>query len=294
VSEENLLVERFEQHRARLTVMAYRMVGSPGSEHAVQETWVQLSQSGADDVEDLDRWLRTELARVCLQILRARTPHLDVEPPAVARHDGAPDDGGSAADPAYDALPVVLRTLSPAERVAFALHDLSEVPIEEVARILGRTPTAARQLAGRARRRVQSPDRTLEADRTVHGRVVDAFLRAAPTEDLDELVWLLHPDAALHADAAVHPDAVHPDALHADVAGVHSVAIGAQAVAETFARHAKGTRPATLDGFPAAVQSVDGRTTVVAFTVTDGRIAEIELITDPEVVARLDLGSAPS
>jgi DNA-directed RNA polymerase specialized sigma24 family protein len=293
VSEENLLVERFEQHRARLTVMAYRMVGSPGSEHAVQETWVRFSQSGADDVEDLDRWLRTELAHVCLHILRARTPHLDVEPLAVARDDGAPDDGGSAADPPYDALPVVLRTLSPAERVAFALHDLSEVPIEEVARILGRTPTAARQLAGRARRRVQSPDRTLEADRTVHGRVVDAFLRAARAEDLDELVWLLHADAAVHADA-VHPDAVHPDALPADVAGVHSVAIGAQAAAETFARHAKGTRPATLDGFPAAVQSVEGRTTVVAFTVTDGRIAEIELISDPEVVARLDLGSAPS
>lgn len=173
-------------------------------------------------------------------------------------------------------------TLAPAERIAYVLHDVLAVPLDEVAGALGRTPTATRQLASRARRRVESPEQSLDAERTVHDRVVDAFLTALRIGDLDELVWLLHPDAALHEGTA------------------WAETRGAQAVAETFADRARSAAPVLLDGFAAAARSSGDRLEVVfGFTVVDGRVAEIELMTDPELLARLDLvtggvpGSAP-
>jgi DNA-directed RNA polymerase specialized sigma24 family protein len=253
--DDDQLAQQFEEHRDRLVSVARRVLGSDGgAEDAVQEAWVRLSRAEADDVAPGER-LTTVVAQVCLDILRTRT----ARPEQPARAD-------------------VLDTLAPAERLAFVLHDGCAVPVDEVGRILGRTPTAAGQLAGRARRRVQSPERTLEADRTVQGRVVDAFLTATRAGDLEELVWLLHPDAELHADEA------------AVGSGASSLVRGAAAVAETFAGRARATRPALLDGFAAAVESVGGPPRVVyAFTVVDGRIAEIELLADPAVLPRLDL-----
>ncbi len=182
------------------------------------------------------------------------------------------------ADSVSDELVVVLRTLAPAERLAFVLHDVCAMPFDEVAGMLGRTPTAARQLASRARRRVQSPERTSEADRTVQKRVVDAFLTASAAGDLEELVWLLHQDAVLHADAA------------SVEAGAPAEVLGAQAVAELFAIRARAALPATLDGFAAAVRTVGGEPGVVfGFTVLEGKIAEVELLADLDVLASLDL-----
>jgi RNA polymerase sigma factor (sigma-70 family) len=291
VSDEDLLAERFEEHRTRLTAMAYRMLGSTGpADDAVQEAWIRLSRSEAENIENLGGWLTTVVTRVCLDMLRARTARreelVDIAHPAVTQEDsGHPEHEAVLADAVSDALLVVLSTLAPAERLAFVLHDLFAMPFEEIARILGRTSTATRQLASRARRRVQSPERTLEADRTVQGRVVDAFLTASRTGDLEELVWLLHPDAVLRADGAAVGIGAVPQTT------------GARAVAETFAGRAQAARPATLDGFPAAVWTVRGRPKVVfGFTVVDGRIAEIELLADPEVLATLDVvaGSAAS
>lgn len=195
----------------------------------------------------------------------------------------------------------VCAMLAPAERIAYVLHDVLAVPLEEVAGALGRTPTATRQLASRARRRVESPEQSLDAERTVHDRVVDAFLTALRIGDLDELVWLLHPDAALHEDTGpLTPDALAAGALaEGAVAGDGETGIaaaggaetrGAPAVAEAFADRARCAAPALLDGFAAAVRSGGDRPEVVfGFTVVDGRVAEIELMTDPELLARLDL-----
>jgi RNA polymerase sigma-70 factor (ECF subfamily) len=178
-----------------------------------------------------------------------------------------------------DRPPDPMAALAPAERVAFLLHDRFAVPVAEVAGVLGRTPTAARQLVDRARRQVQSPEWTLDADRTVQTRVVGAFLTASSTGDLEELTWLLHPGALLHADPA------------AVAAGAPAEARGAQAVAETFVGLAGSARPALLDGFAAAALVVAGRAErVFGFTVVDGRIAEIELLADPRVLPTLDLG----
>jgi Sigma-70, region 4 len=187
---------------------------------------------------------------------------------------------GSAAaaeEAGIEALP----TMAPGERVAFVLHDRLGVPVEEVAAILGRSPTATRQLAGRGRRLVESPEVSLDAERTVHGRVVDAFLTAARTGDVEELAWLLHPDAVLHADDRAMCD------------GAREIR-GAPAVAQAFAGRPQPACRVLLDGFAGAAWPVGARPEeVVGFTVVDGRIEEIELLADPEVVARLDLGPQP-
>lgn len=202
--------------------------------------------------------------------------------------------GEQLLDPQAD----VWATLAPAERIAYVLHDVLAVPLEEVAGALGRTPTATRQLASRARRQVESPEQSLDAERTVHGRVVDAFLTALRIGDLDELVWLLHPDAALHEDTGpLAPDALPAGAPAEGAAaggaaagGAEAETRGAKAVAETFADRARSAAPALLDGFAAAVRSAYGRPEAVfGFTVVDGRVAVIELMTDPELLARLDL-----
>jgi len=286
VEDDELLARQFEEHRSRLLAVAYRMLGSSAeADDAVQEAWIRLSRSDAEEVRNLGGWLTTVVARVCLDMLRSRTARredaLDIdryEASVTAEDAGHPEHEAVLADSVGMALLVVLETLAPAERLAFVLHDMFAVPFEEVARILGRTPTATRQLASRARRRVQSPERTLDADRAVQERVVDAFLAASRGGDLEELVWLLHPDAAIHADAA------------AVAVGAAGEVLGAQAVAETFVGRARAARPALLDGFAAAVWTAGGQPRMVfGFTVVDGRIAEIELLADPEVLPRLDL-----
>jgi RNA polymerase sigma-70 factor (ECF subfamily) len=257
VGDEQRVAERFEEHRPRLVAIASQLLGPAGSaDDVVQEAWTRLRTAGAAD-DDGGR-LTTLVGRACLRLLNRR-------PASREEHS---DDGD-----------VLLTSLAPAERVAFVLDDLVGMPLEEIAGILGRSPRATRQLAGRARRQVQSPQWTLDADRTVQSRVVDAFLAACTAGDLEELVWLLHADAELHADAA---------AVEAGgVAETH----GAQEVAETFAGVARSARGVLLDGFPAAVRSDGGRPDMVfGFTVVDGRVAEIELLADPDVLPLLDLG----
>jgi RNA polymerase sigma-70 factor, ECF subfamily len=282
VSAEDDPAARFEEHRPRLTGIARRILGSARlADDAVSETWRRLGRGPAPHPEELGARLTAELARACLEMLQGRASVAAPERPVEALP--APDVG-TGIGPAAD----VLAGTRPAERVAFVLHDLCAVPLTDVATILGRTPTATRQLAGRARRQVQSPERSLDAERTVHGRVVDAFLTASRAGDLEELVWLLHPDAVLHAE--VGPD---DDAGTAQRGLAVRETRGAQDVAATFAGRARAAHPALLDGFAAASHAVDGRPIeVFGFTVVDGRIAEVELITDPEVLARLDLAPA--
>ena len=303
MDDEDLLARRFDEHRGRLVAVAYRMLGSAGeADDAVQEAWIRHGRCDPGATQDLGGWLTTVVARVCLDMLRARTSRR--EEALDAHHPGAhPDAGVVLDDPGHldheavladsvgAALLVVLDTLAPAERLAFVLHDMFAVPFDEIARILGRTPTSSRQLASRARRRVQAPERTLDAERAVQGRVVDAFLAACRTGDLEELVWLLHPDAVLHADAAAAA------AGAAGAAGEVGEVRGADAVAVTCSGRAGAARAALLDGFPAAVWAVSGRPRLVfGFTVVDGRIAEIELLADTDALTRLDLvvGSGPA
>ena len=283
---QTLLAQRFEEHRPHLRAVALRMLGSTGdADDAVQEAWLRLSRSDTSDVANLGGWLTTVVGRVCLDMLRsraARREHPGPLPEATLdeRGPGHPEHEAVLADSVGAALLVVLETLAPAERLAFVLHDLFGVPFDEVAGILGRTPTATRQLASRARRRVRSPALSLDDDRTAQRRVVDAFLAASRSGDFTALLELLHPDAVLHADGAAVAMGAEPEL------------VGAAAVAETFRGRARGARPVDLDGFAAAVWSVGGAPRVVfGFTVEDGQIVEVELLADPEVVPRLDLAA---
>ncbi|HYO41377.1 MAG TPA: sigma factor-like helix-turn-helix DNA-binding protein [Nocardioidaceae bacterium] len=269
-----------EERRGRLTAVAYRILGSASeADDAVREARSRLRSPGADDVPEPDAWL-TSVVHTCLRMLRSHAASGMAGPAP-----GARPGGGEAAHPGQEAmlseslaeaLFVVLQTLAPAERVAFVLHDLFATPYDEIATMLGRSPTATRQLAGRARRRVLAPDRSLDADRTVHGRVVEAFLTASRDGDVEEMAWLLHPDAVLRADRTA-------------AAGADSVVVGADAVADALVGRAGTSQPALLDGFTAAAATKEGMSVVLAFTVLDGRVAEVELIADPAVLATLDL-----
>jgi RNA polymerase sigma-70 factor (ECF subfamily) len=284
---ELVLAQQFEEHRPHLRAVALRMLGTTGeADDAVQEAWLRLSRSDTSDVTNLGGWLTTVVGRVCLDLLRSRTARRErttdvletVQDPSDAGH---PEHEAVLADSVGAALVVVLETLAPAERLAFVLHDLFAVPFDEVAAILGRTPTATRQLASRARRRVRSPGATLGAERAAQRQVVEAFLAASREGDLAGLVALLHPDAAVRADGA------------AVAMGAEAEVVGVGAVAETFRGRARAARPGSLDGFAAAVWSVGGTPQVVfGFTVEDGLVREIELLADPDVLARLDLATA--
>ena len=284
---ELVLAQQFEEHRPHLRAVALRMLGTTGeADDAVQEAWLRLSRSDTSDVTNLGGWLTTVVGRVCLDLLRSRTARRErttdvletVQDPSDAGH---PEHEAVLADSVGAALVVVLETLAPAERLPFVLHDLFAVPFDEVAAILGRTPTATRQLASRARRRVRSPGATLGAERAAQRQVVEAFLAASREGDLAGLVALLHPDAAVRADGA------------AVAMGAEAEVVGVGAVAETFRGRARAARPGSLDGFAAAVWSVGGTPQVVfGFTVEDGLVREIELLADPDVLARLDLATA--
>jgi RNA polymerase sigma factor (sigma-70 family) len=286
MDEHEWLADRFEANRTHLRAVAYRMLGSLSeADDAVQESWLRLSRDGASGVENLGGWLTTVVARVCLDMLRSRKSRREeplgayVPDPIVSREDGAdPEHEAILAESVGLALLVVLETLAPAERLAFVLHDLFAVPFDEIAPIVGRSPTAARQLASRARRRVQGADSVPDADLTRRREVVDAFLAASRNGDFGALLALLDPDVVLRADRA------------AVRAGASTEIRGAAAVADTFSGRARFAQPALVNGAAGAVWAPGGRPRVVfGFTITRGKIVEIDLLADPERLRQLEL-----
>jgi RNA polymerase sigma-70 factor, ECF subfamily len=288
MGENDWLTERFEEYRSHLRAVAYRMLGSLSeADDAVQETWLRLEASDTSDVENLGGWLTTVVSRVCLNRLRSRSTRreepLDVHvpDPIVRREDQLdPEDEAELVDSVGLALLVVLETLAPAERLGFVLHDMFAVPFDEIARIVDRAPAAARQLASRARRRVQGaaiPDVDLARQR----KVVDAFFAAARGGDFEALVAVLDPDVVLRSDGGV----ARPS--------VSEVVRGAAAVAgraSGYTRLSPFVRPAIVNGVAGVVVAPGGRPfSVMAFTVRGGRIVEIDAVSDPERLRRLAL-----
>ncbi len=282
MEDSDWLAARFEEHRPRLTAVARRMLGSSSeADDAVQETWLRLSRSDSDAIENLGSWLTTVLSRVCLNMLQARRSRpevpLDADAPEPAATGSDPEQEALLADSIGLALLIVLETLSPAERVAFVLHDMFGVPFEEIAPVVGRNAPAARQLASRARRRVQGEAAGSEAGRLRHAELVDAFLAAARDGEFDRLLAVLDPDVVLKADQTAVALGTAPEIR------------GAAEVAE-FSRRARGATPALLDGAAALVWIVGGQPRVVyRFTTSGEAITAIELIADPARLRELDL-----
>ena len=288
MDEREWLAERFEEHRTRLRAVAYRMLGSLSeADDAVQEAWLRLSRADTSQVENLGGWLTTVVARVSLNMLRSRNLRreepigVQLPEPIVDRADGTdPEHEALLADSVGLALLVVLETLSPAERLAFVLHDMFAVPFDEIAQIVDRSPDAARQLASRARRRVQAENTVPDADLDAQREVVEAFLAAARDGDFDRLVAVLDPDVVLRADLG-------------PLAGGLREARGAAAVAGqalTYSRLGLVMHPALINGAAGGVSTRDGRPfSVGGFTVRGGKIVEIDILADPERLRRLDL-----
>jgi len=290
--EREWLAQQFEAQRTHLRSVAYRLLGSPSeADDAVQESWLRLSRSDASGIENLGGWLTTVVARVSLDMLRSRATRreeslsadgADEEYPLsgpILSHEGGinPEEEALLADSVGLALLVVLETLTPAERLAFVMHDVFSVPFDEIAGIVGRSPTAARQLASRARRRVQGAATIPDADFTQQRTVVDAFLAASRGGDFGALLALLDPDVVLRVDGAA-----------ADM-GASGGIRGAEAVARQFAGRAQVARVALLDGAVGAVWAVSGEPRVVFnFTLAHGKIVAIDLIADPERLRQLD------
>jgi RNA polymerase sigma factor (sigma-70 family) len=288
MSEHEYLAEQFEDHRTHLRAVAYRMLGSLSeADDAVQEAWLRLTRTDTSRVENLGGWLTTVVGRVCLDMLRSRTARREetlgvhVPQPIVSREDKLdPEQEVLLADSVGLALLVVLETLAPLERLAFVLHDMFGLPFDEIAPLVGRSPAAARQLASRARRRVQGaavPDADLSRQR----KVVDAFFAAARDGDLGALVAVLDPDVVLRSDGG------------SGRPGLSVVVHGAGAVAEQalmYARLALFVRPALVNGAAGVVVSSHGRPfSVMAFTVTSRKIVEIDVLADPARLRQLDL-----
>jgi RNA polymerase sigma factor (sigma-70 family) len=288
MDERDWLADRFEEHRPHLRAVAYRMLGSLAeADDAVQDAWLRLSRAGTGQVENLGGWLTTIVARICLNMLRARRTRgeesLDAHlPDPVISPEGPlqPEEEALLADSVGLALLVVLDSLSPAERLAFVLHDMFELPFEEIAPMVGRSPAAARQLASRARRRVKgaelpAPDPDLARQR----EVVDAFFRAARGGDFDALVNLLDPDVVLRSDFGAQRPAA-PKVTRGAAAVARQALIGALPTAHLH--------PALVNGAAGVVITVRGRPfAVLGFTVTDGKIVEIDAIADPDRVRRI-------
>jgi RNA polymerase sigma-70 factor (ECF subfamily) len=284
VDELDWLTEGFKEHRPRLHAVAYRMLGSASeADDALQDAWLRVGRADTDSVENLGGWLTTVVARVCLNMLRSRE-HRREEPldTAPEREDGRdPEQEALLADSVGVAMLVVLDTLSPAERLAFVLHDMFAVPFDEIGPMLERSPAAVRQLASRARRRVKGASPLPEADLTRRRHVVDAFLAATRGGNFEALVALLHPDVVLHADKAVVPT---PEPVV--VRGAHTVAEGAMAATG----RARFTGPALVNGSVGLAMAPRGRLfLVLVFTVTDDMITEIDVIADPERLGELEL-----
>jgi RNA polymerase sigma factor (sigma-70 family) len=287
--DEGLLAERFQAHHPRLRAVAYQMLGSLSeADDAVQEAWLRVSRAGTGGVDNLGGWLTTVVARVCLDMLRSRAARRE-EPlgvhlpdPVISQPDVLdPEQEALLAEGVGLALLVVLDTLAPAERLAFVLHGTFAVPFEEIAAILGRSPAATRQLASRARRRVRASPARPDADMAGQQRAVDAFLAAARNGDLEALVAILDPDVMARADWGKVP------------VRVPTVLRGARAVAEqalAFAQRAPYGRPALVNGAAGVVVAAGARLiAVMGFTVTDGKITEIDILADPERLRHVDL-----
>ncbi|MGH2444703.1 MAG: sigma-70 family RNA polymerase sigma factor [Candidatus Limnocylindria bacterium] len=286
MNQESPLTDRFEAHREHLRRVAYRMLGSPSeADDALQEAWIRVNRADPDDVENARGWLTTVVARVCLNMLRSRTRRREEslegalpDPVVSPATELQPEDEALLADSVGLALFVVLDTLSPAERLAFVLHDTFGLPFDEIAPMVGRSSEAARQLASRARRRVRSADvQAPDADMSAQRRVVDAFFRAAREGDFAGLLRVLDPDAVLRSDFGARRQLVPP------------VVRGAEGVAQN-ARPVPGAEliPALVNGAAGVVVVVKGRPfALMGFTVRDDRIVAIDAIADPERVERL-------
>jgi RNA polymerase sigma factor (sigma-70 family) len=288
MDEREWLADRFEEHRPRLRAVAYRMLGSLAeADDAVQDAWLRVSRADAGAVENLGGWLTTVVARICLNMLRARSVRREESleghlPDPVVSPVGElqPEEEALLADSVGLALLVVLDTLSPAERLSFVLHDMFDLPFEEIAPMVGRSPAAARQLASRARRRVRgaelpAPDPDLARQRGV----VDAFFQAARGGDFDALVALLDPDVVLRSDYGGRRPAA-PLVTRGAAAIARQALLGALPGARLH--------PALVNGTAGVVITVNGRPfAVLGFTVTNGRIAEIDAIADPDRVGRI-------
>jgi RNA polymerase sigma-70 factor, ECF subfamily len=288
MDDQEWLAERFEEHRARLRAVAYRMLGSLSeADDAVQEAWLRLSRADTSDVENLGGWLTTVVARVSLNMLRSRRSRgeqplgVHVPEPIIDRAEGAdPEHQALLADSVGLALLVVLETLPPAERLAFVLHDMFAVPFDEIAPIVERSPEAARQLASRARRRVQGERTVPDADLDRQREVVAAFMAAARQGDFAALVEVLDPDVVQRVDMGAIPGAWR------EVRGAEAVA--GQAL--MYSRLGVLAQPALINGVPGAVSVRDGKTIAVgAFTVSGGKIVAIDILADPERLSQLDL-----
>src|SRR5947207_13266123 len=283
-----VMAAEFDRHRPYLRSVAYRMLGSVSeAEDALQEAWLRLDRRPPQDTVDLRPWLTTVVGRICLDMLRARrSRHEDyagswLPEPVVAAED-SPEDEAMLADAVGLALLVVLETLTPAERLAFVLHDVFAVPFEEIATVVGRSPTAARQLASRARRRIQAAKPEPDADVAVQRRVVDAFLAAARGGDFEALLSLLDPDVVLRTDGGGHGPLARPP--------VTGAAAGAAGLQRGPAPFAPLGRPAIVNGGPGLIVGPPGKVlAVVGLTVVGGRIREIDIIGDPAKLRKLDL-----
>jgi RNA polymerase sigma factor (sigma-70 family) len=287
--ERDLLSEEFERHRSRLRAVAFRMLGSLSeAEDAVQEAWPRLQRADVEQIDSLGAWLTTVVARICLNMLRSRRTRAE-QPLDGLRPEPIVDDPAAGTDPEHEALladavgialQVVLDTLSPAERLAFVLHDMFAVPFEEIATILERSPEAARQLASRARRRVRGAAPAADAALGAQRAVVEAFLAASRDGDFDALVAVLDPDVVLRADGGAAPGLSHR------VQGAETVA----GRALMFRRADLSIHHALVNGSPGLLSTRDGELfSVMGLTITGGRIAEMDILVDPERLRRLDV-----
>ena len=286
MDERDWLAERFQEHRPRLRAVAYRMLGSTSeADDAVQEAWIRLSCSNAGEVDNLETWLVTAVGRVALNMLRSRKRRGEVSlevhlpDPIVDRADGIdPEHEALLADSVGLAVLVVLETLTPAERLAYVLHDMFSVPFDEIGAILDRSPDAARQLASRGRRRIRGADTTPDVDAAAQQEVVDAFLAAAREGDFDALIAVLHPDIVLREDRG--------SGSIVEVRGAERVARSALAAS----RLSLVVRPALINGAAGWVSLKEGAVfSIGALTVKHGRITTLDILLDPARLARLDL-----
>jgi RNA polymerase sigma factor (sigma-70 family) len=287
MNERDYLVERFEEHRTHLRAVAYRMLGSVSEvDDAVQEAWLRLSRTDATGIDNLGGWLTTVVARVCLDMLRSRQSRREEpftadapEPVATGAQGSSPEQEALLADSVGLALLVVLDRLTPAERLAFVLHDMFAVPFEEIAPIVGRSAEAARQLASRARRRVRGGAATPEPDLVRQREVVDAFLAALRAGDFQGLLAVLDPDLVVRTDMA--PPGVPSESRGAAVWAKGAVAYG---------HMARLVRPAVVDGAIGAVMAPRGRLVrALRFTIVNGKITEFEIIADQARLSELDV-----
>ena len=297
MSDTDWLASRFEEQRPRLRRLAYRMLGSlTEADDAVQDAWLRLSRADASEVDNLGGWLTTVVSRVCLDMLRSRKSRREepigaqVTEPRVAHGEGADPEGEALlADSVGVALLVVLDTLTPAERLVFVLHDLFGMPFDEIGSIVGRSPAAAKQLASRARRRVRGSPATSDAGRARQREVVEVFLRAARAGDLEGLLAVLDPDAVIRIDGAAR---IAGGA--ADAADTPRELRGASTWAKQLIAMSRGLRfvqPALINGSVGLILAPGGKLSrVLTFTLTNARIARLEVIGDPARLREIDIG----